>query len=111
MRNLLVLCTALVLVVLAGTVASAQTYTTPPSTQPAQPQPQQTVPAQQPSQPAPGQQGAPGQVPNIAGLKPFSPEADFMSLAGYLRYLMHQATGQWVTYAEAKRAAQQQGAQ
>ncbi len=59
----------------------------------------------QPSQPSPGQ------VPTVSNLKPFSPEADFMSLAGYLRYLMHQATGQWVTYAEATRVVKQQGAQ
>lgn len=56
-------------------------------------------------------QPSPGQVPTVSNLKPFSPEADFMSLAGYLRYLMHQATGQWVTYAEATRVVRQQGAQ
>lgn len=60
---------------------------------------------------ASAQQAAPGQVPSVSGLKAFSAESDFMSLAGYLRYLMHQQTGQWVTYAEAKRVAQQQGAQ
>ncbi len=61
----------------------------------------------QPSQPG----GSPGQVPTVSNLKRFSPEADYMSLAGYLRYLMHQATGQWVTYAEATRVVKQQGAQ
>jgi hypothetical protein len=49
-----------------------------------------------------------GQYPNVASLKAFSPEADFMSLPGYLRYLMFQKTGQWMTYAEAARVVTQQ---
>lgn len=77
----------------------------------AQTYPVQTPPATQPSQPGTGQSVSPGQVPTVSNLKPFSAEADFMSLAGYLRYLMHQATGQWVTYAEATRVVKQQGAQ
>ena len=94
------------LVAVISGVAFAQTYPaqTPPATQPAQ-----TPPATQPSQPAPGQSVSPGQVPTVSNLKPFSAEADFMSLPGYLRYLMHQATGQWVTYAEATRVVKQQG--
>jgi hypothetical protein len=92
------------LVAVISGVAFAQTYPaqTPPATQPS---PMQTPPATQPSN------VSPGQVPTVANLKPFSAEADFMSLAGYLRYLMHQATGQWVTYAEATRVVKQQGAQ
>jgi hypothetical protein len=94
------------LVAVISGVAFAQTYPaqTPPATQPA------TQPAQ-PSQPGSGQNVSPGQVPTVANLKPFSAEADYMSLAGYLRYLMHQASGQWVTYAEATRVVKQQGAQ
>ncbi|HET8999058.1 MAG TPA: hypothetical protein VFP86_05380 [bacterium] len=61
------------------------------------------------AQTTPPSQPSPGQVPTVSNLKPFSAEADFMSLAGYLRYLMHQATGQWVTYAEATRVVKQQG--
>lgn len=103
-----VLSIAVVLVVASG-VALAQTpsYTppaqTPPQTQPAQTpaQPSQTAPA---TQPAPG---STGQMPSVSNLKPFSIEANFMSLAGYLRYLMHQQTGQWMTYAEAQRAVKQ----
>jgi hypothetical protein len=87
------------LVAVFSGVAFAQTY------------PVQTPPATQPSQPGTGQSVSPGQVPTVSNLKPFSAEADFMSLAGYLRYLMHQATGQWVTYAEATRVVKQQGAQ
>src|SRR5579884_2664935 len=103
---------------LAG-VASAQQYPTTP--QPTQPAPSQTpsqpapTPAQQPTPPAPSQQpttpGQPlpaGQYPNVSNLKPFSPEANFMSLAGYLRYLVYQSTNQWLTRAEAERVVRQQ---
>lgn len=49
-----------------------------------------------------------GQYPNVANLKPFSAEANFMSLPGYLRYLVFQQTGQWLTRAEAVRIVNQQ---
>jgi hypothetical protein len=45
--------------------------------------------------------------PNVSGLTSFSASADYMSLAGYLRYLTHQQTGQWLTYQEAGRMVQQ----
>jgi len=85
------------LVAVASSVAFAQTTPapTPPSTQPV----------------APAQNVSPGQVPTVSNLKPFSAEADYMSLAGYLRYLMYQQTNQWVTYAEATRVVKQQGGQ
>jgi hypothetical protein len=51
------------------------------------------------------------QYPNVANLKPFSAEADFMSLAGYLRYVTHQQTGQWMTLDEAARVVKQQTGQ
>jgi len=58
--------------------------------------------------PAPAQ--TQGQYPNVASLKPFSAEANYMSLAGYLRYLVFQQTGQWLTREEAVRiVSQQQG--
>ena len=47
----------------------------------------------------------------VTTLKPFTPEANFMSLAGDFRYLVHQQTGQWVTYAEAARVVGQQTGQ
>jgi hypothetical protein len=49
-----------------------------------------------------------GQYPNVSNLKAFAPEANFMSLPGYLRYLVFQQTGQWMTYAEASRVVTQQ---
>ena len=48
------------------------------------------------------------QYPNVSNLTPFSPETNFMSLPGYLRYLNHQTTGAWLTYAEAARIVAQQ---
>ncbi len=50
----------------------------------------------------------PGQYPSVATLKPFSAEASYMSLAGYLRYLVFQQTSQWLTRAEAVRIVNQQ---
>jgi uncharacterized protein YdeI (BOF family) len=49
-----------------------------------------------------------GQYPDVHSLKPFSAEANYMSLAGYLRYLVFQQTGQWLTRAEAVRIVAQQ---
>lgn len=72
--------------------AMAQTYSTPPATQP----------ATQPST------ATPGQYPSVANLKEFSAEANFMSLPGYLRYLIFQQTGQWLTRPEAVRIVNQQ---
>ena len=46
--------------------------------------------------------------PNVKNVKAFSAGANFMSLPGYLRYLVHQRTGQWLTLLEAGRAVQQQ---
>jgi len=49
----------------------------------------------------------PGPDANVTNLKPFSAETDHMSLAGYLRYLTHQRTSQWLTYPEATRLVRQ----
>jgi hypothetical protein len=117
MRKVMISVTSVaVLLAVASGVALAQTYP-PPAQTPAQPsqtqpaqtpaQPSQTQPAQTPAQPTQTQPGSTGQMPSVANLKPFSIEANFMSLAGYLRYLMHQQTGQWMTYAEAQRAVKQ----
>lgn len=71
---------------------------------------QQSPAAPQPTQPAQMQTPAQaGQYPTVSNLKPFSQEADFMSLAGYLRYLVYQQTSQWLTRAEAVRVVRQQG--
>lgn len=117
MRRLVVsFASVAVMLAIASGVALAQTA--PTYTPPAQSPGQNVQPAQAPAQPsqtpvqptqAPAQTtpGSTGQMPRVSNLKPFSIEANFMSLAGYLRYLMHQQTGQWMTYAEAQRAVQQ----
>jgi hypothetical protein len=51
------------------------------------------------------------QYPNVANVKAFSAGANFMSLPGYLRYLVHQRAGQWVSLAEASRVVKQQTGQ
>lgn len=48
------------------------------------------------------------QTPNVATLTPFSAEANFMSLPGYLRWLLFQQTGEWITYEEAARMVEEQ---
>jgi hypothetical protein len=52
-----------------------------------------------------------GQYPNVAGLQPFSAGADFMSLPGYLRYLVYEQNSQWLTRPEADRIVMQQRGQ
>lgn len=46
--------------------------------------------------------------PNVATLRPFSAQTNYMSLPGYLRYLVYQQTGRWLTHVEAVRIVQQQ---
>jgi hypothetical protein len=57
----------------------------------------------------PQQSGQPGLFPQVNGLEPFSAEANFMSLAGYLRWLMFQQRGEWLSWTEAQRVLNQQG--
>lgn len=47
-------------------------------------------------------------LPRVETLKPFSPETRFMSLAGYLRYLVFEQSGIWLSYAEAGRIIREQ---
>jgi hypothetical protein len=49
------------------------------------------------------------QYPNVSTLTPFTAQTNYMSLPGYLRYVSHQQTGQWLTYTEAGRIVHQQG--
>ncbi|NCO34122.1 MAG: hypothetical protein AUJ92_05540 [Armatimonadetes bacterium CG2_30_59_28] len=48
------------------------------------------------------------EYPQVAQLKAFSPEANFMSLPGYLRYLVFVQDGKWITRAEAVQIVEQQ---
>jgi len=49
------------------------------------------------------------QYPSVSNLMPFSASTNFMSLAGYLRYVSHQQSNQWLTHREAIHVVQQQG--
>ncbi|HLJ61445.1 MAG TPA: hypothetical protein VKZ50_17105 [bacterium] len=51
------------------------------------------------------------QYPSVSNLQAFSAQANYMSLPGYLRYLVNQQSGQWLTYQEASRIVQQQKGQ
>lgn len=43
------------------------------------------------------------QYPDVSHLKPFSAESNFMSLAGYLRWVVFQQSNNWLSMAEAQR--------
>ncbi len=47
-------------------------------------------------------------LPRVENLKPFSPETQYMSVIGFLRYVVYQQTGTWLTFAEATRMLQEQ---
>lgn len=44
----------------------------------------------------------------VASLEPFSPEANYMSLPGYLRYVTYEQTGVWLSREEAVAIVNQQ---
>lgn len=47
-------------------------------------------------------------MPRVENLKPFSPETQYMSVVGFLRYVVYQQTGLWLTTPEASRMLQDQ---
>ena len=49
------------------------------------------------------------QYPSVAGLTPFTAEANYMSKPGYLRYRYFVTSGKWISYEEAARVAAEQG--
>lgn len=49
------------------------------------------------------------QYPSVAGLTPFTPECNYMSKPGYLRYRYFVTSGRWISYEEAARVAAEQG--
>lgn len=62
---------------------------------------------------APGLQAAPPapvapRYPDMSGVQPFRPESNYMSLAGYLRWLVFQEVNAWITVAEAARILREQ---
>jgi hypothetical protein len=73
----------------------------PPRTQAAPPAAAPTVAAP----PAPQAQFDVGLVslPPVETLRPFTPETQYMSVVGFLRYVVYQQTGLWLTHMEANR--------
>ncbi len=49
-----------------------------------------------------------GRFPQVTGLAPFSPETNYMSLPGYLRWVNYQIAGSWIGYHEAARIVKEQ---
>jgi hypothetical protein len=47
--------------------------------------------------------------PDVQNLVPFSEEANFMSLPGYLRWMYYKQSGEWISRPEAVRIVRQQG--
>ena len=47
--------------------------------------------------------------PNVANLTAFTPEANYMSLPGYLRWQYYLASGRWISRDEAVNQVKQQG--
>ncbi len=48
----------------------------------------------------PAVEGAAGGIPDVSHLRPFTAETRFLSIAGYMRYLVYTITRQWVAVAE-----------
>jgi len=51
------------------------------------------------------------QYPQVWGLHAFSPDANYMSLPGYLRYLVYRKDGHWLRYAQAASIVHQERGQ
>jgi hypothetical protein len=96
----------LAIAVFAG-AASAQTTQLPVTPQPLSP----TLPAPSLYYGPPVQHPTGGQFPWVATLKPYTPQTNGMSLEGFLRLLVFQQTGKWITLLDATRVVQQQKAQ
>ncbi len=46
--------------------------------------------------------------PNVSNLTPFTPDANFMSLPGYLRWVVYQLNNEWISLEEAARIVNEQ---
>lgn len=57
---------------------------------------------------APKAQAQTSDIP-VAGLTPFTAEANYMSIPGYLRYRTFANTNNWISYEEAARLVAEQG--
>lgn len=96
----------LVIAVLAGE-ASAQTAQYPVTPQPLSP----TLKAPEVYYGPTVQHPTGGRFPYVATLKPYTPQTNGMSLEGFLRVLVFQQTGKWITHMDAVHVVQYQKAQ
>ncbi len=48
------------------------------------------------------------EYPNVSGLQPFAAESNYMSLAGYLRWMTFKEQGIWLSMGEAQRIVAEQ---
>ncbi len=48
------------------------------------------------------------EYPNVSNLTPFTPDANFMSLPGYLRWVVYQLKNEWISLEEAARIVNEQ---
>lgn len=55
-----------------------------------------------------GQQASAATYPDVSGLQPFTVEAQYMSLPGYLRWQTFLEQGSWISHSEAVTAVQDQ---
>lgn len=81
-------------------------------TEPLKTAPDMSTPSEDLTAPAPTTEIPPSttstQQASIVGIQPFSPAANYMSLAGKLRYDQFASTGEWMTREEAVAAADNQ---
>ncbi|MDR7556457.1 MAG: hypothetical protein QN157_12735 [Armatimonadota bacterium] len=90
--------------------ASAPAATSPGRPGPGASPPQPTTTALQPGSPRPAAAPTATHIdlglvvmPRVENLRPFSPETQYMSVVGFLRYVVYQQTGTWLTHTEATR--------
>ncbi len=48
------------------------------------------------------------EFPNVSNLTPFTPDANFMSLPGYLRWVVYQLNNEWISMEEVARIVNEQ---
>jgi len=78
----------------------------PPRTQAASPATPQ--PGSASETPPPGMEIGLTSLPRVDNLKSFTPETQYMSVVGFLRFVVYQQTGSWLTHREAQRMLQDQ---
>jgi hypothetical protein len=104
-----------VVIVYPSRTAAATPAAAPALSSPAAPSAPGTISSPAVFAPPPGLASPPSFVdvgmvalPRVEDLKPFTPETQYMSVTGFLRYVVYQQTGTWLTQTEATRMLQEQ---